>query len=217
VGHPLVDEIARVGLLGRRHEVVGGRIALLPGSREMEVSQLLPVMIRSLRRMPHSEVSEAFIIEAPGMTEVIDAVLSTTGIDPRIRRVRGEQRRDELAKSALAWTASGTATLECALLDVPMVVGYRLRGLTYLIAKGLVNIPNVALVNLIAGSTVSPELLQKAWCPERLIEVTIDQLRSGGSRQRDGLAVVRQRLGGPGASRNAALAVQQHLDASGIG
>jgi len=217
VGHPLVDEIARVGLLDRPHDVVNGRVALLPGSREMEVTQLLPVMIATLRELPATEISEAVLVEAPGMRELVDFVLTTTGSDPRLVRVRGEQRRLELARSALAWTASGTATLECALLDVPMVVGYRLQGLTYFAARMLVNVANVALVNLIAEETVAPELLQSMWNPQRLAVETSRLMGGGGALQREQLAVVRQRLGERGASRNAAEAVLEHLEASGIG
>ncbi len=217
VGHPLVDEIARVGLFEQPRDVVARRVALLPGSREMEVTQLLPVMIATLRDLPESEISEAVLVEAPGMRGIVDSVLATTGSDPRLTRVHGEQRRHELARSALAWTASGTATLECALLDVPMVVGYRLRGLTYLAARMLVNVPNVALVNLIAGETVAPELLQSLWSPQHLADETTKLLRGGGDRQRVQLAVVRERLGERGASRNAAETVLEHLDAPGIG
>lgn len=217
VGHPLVDEIARVGLLDSPREVVDRRVALLPGSREMEVTQLLPVMIATLRDMPPSVISEAVLVEAPGMRNLVDSVLSTTGSDPRLIRVRGEERRLELARSALAWTASGTATLECALLDVPMVVGYRLRGLTYFAARLLVNVSNVALVNLIAEETVAPELLQSMWNPEDLAQVTSNLLSGGGARQREELAVVRQRLGEAGASQNAAKAILEHLEATGIG
>jgi len=183
----------------------------------MEVHQLLPVMIATLRDLPESEISEAVLVEAPGMRSLVDSVLSNTGSDPRLVRVRGEQRRLELGRSALAWTASGTATLECALLDVPMVVGYRLQGLTYFAARMLVNVPNVALVNLIAGETVAPELLQSMWRPQYLAEETMKLLRGGGALQRAQLAVIRERLGQRGASRNAAKAVLEHLDASGIG
>ncbi len=217
VGHPLVDEIARVGLLDRPRDVVAGRVAMLPGSREMEVSQLLPIMMAALRELPAAEVSEAVLVEAPGMSGLTDSVLAETGADPRLIRVRGEERRNELARSAVAWTASGTATLECALLDVPMVVGYKLRGLTYAAARLLVNVDNVALVNLIAGATVAPELLQREWNPDRLADVTRFLMKDGGSRQRHELALVRQRLGEQGASRNAAEAVLEHLDASEIG
>jgi len=217
VGHPLVDEIARVGLFESPRDVVDGRLALLPGSREMEVSQLLPVMIAALRKLPATEVSEAVLVEAPGMKNLVDSIISTAGSDVRLVRVRGEERRFELARSALAWTASGTATLECALLDVPMIVGYRLRALTYAVARLLVDVSNVALVNLIAGRTVAPELLQNEWRPDRLAEVTSHLLKSGGRRQHEELAVIRSRLGGQGASRKAAEAIIENLDASGIG
>ena len=145
------------------------------------------------------------------MEAKIEAVLSACDADPRLRRVRGEERRVELASSTLAWTASGTATLECALLDVPMVVGYRLQPLSYAIAKLLVRVPNVALVNLIAGRTVVPELLQKSWNPEDLAAITTDLMSGGAEAQRAGLAEVRMRLGDPGASRHAAEAIAEFL------
>jgi lipid-A-disaccharide synthase len=151
------------------------------------------------------------------MRELTDSVIAAAGTDPRLIRIRGDQRRFELARSAAAWTASGTATLECALLDVPMVVGYRLKWPTYAAARLLVDVTNVGLVNLIAGETVAPELLQGRWRAEGLATATLDLLDGGGRRQRLGLAGVRERLGAPGASRNAAEAVLEHLDQSRIG
>ena len=212
VGHPLVDEIARVGLLDHRPEQKKGRLGLLPGSRAMEVTQLLPVMVETLRKMPRELVREALLVEAPGMAGEIDSVLAVTGSDPRLRRVRGEGRRADLAGCSLAWTASGTATLECTLLGVPMVVGYRLQPLSYAVAKMLVRVPNVALVNLIAGKTVVPELLQRAWRADELASVSTDVLVSEAESQRAGLAEAREKLGQPGASRNAALAISEYLD-----
>ena len=212
VGHPLVDEIARVGLLDHRPEQKSGRLGLLPGSRAMEVTQLLPVMVETLRKMPRELVREALLVEAPGMAGEIDSVLAVTGSDPRLRRVRGEGRRADLAGCSLAWTASGTATLECTLLGVPMVVGYRLQPLSYAVAKMLVRVPNVALVNLIAGKTVVPELLQRAWRADELASVSTDVLVSEAESQRAGLAEAREKLGQPGASRNAALAISEYLD-----
>ena len=211
VGHPLVVEIARVNLLGSDVPRSEGCIGLLPGSRGMEVRQLLPVMVQTLRQLPDSMVREAVLVEAPGMGDLIDGVLRNCGTDPRLRRIRGEERRDVLAGCALAWTASGTATLECALLGVPMVVGYRLQPLSYAIAKLLVRVPNVALVNLIAGRTLVPELLQKAWNPDRLAAETRELLDAGAEAQREGLTEVQRRLGGPGASRRAAEAVAEYL------
>jgi lipid-A-disaccharide synthase len=211
VGHPLVDEIDRVGLLDRTSDPVKGHLALLPGSRAMEVRQLLPVMLASLRRMAPSMISEAVLVEAPGMTETVEAVLAEHGGDPRLRRVAGGDRRHELAKCEIAWTASGTATLECTLLDVPMVVGYRLQPVSYAIAKLLVKVPNVALVNLIAGRSVVPELLQKQWNPDRLSAVTTTLLDDGTTTLHEGLSEARARLGSPGASRQAAEAVAEYL------
>jgi lipid-A-disaccharide synthase len=219
VGHPLVDDLSREGLLGeaglaRRIAVDRGsrRLALLPGSRAMEVRQLLPAMIRALRLLPDSVVEEAVLIEAPGVASIAEKVLEESGTDPRLRRVGGEERRRVLAASAGAWTASGTATLECALLDVPMVVGYRLQSLSYVLARLLVKVPHVALVNLIAGRRLAPELIQGQWQEQRLAALTPDLLGAGGANQRAGLREVRSRLGGPGASRRAAESVARYLD-----
>jgi lipid-A-disaccharide synthase len=96
-------------------------------------------------------------------------------------------------------------------LDVPMVVGYRLQPFTYFLARLLVKVPHVALVNLIAGARVAPELIQRQWSPDQLATVTEGLLSGAGERQRQGLAEVRRRLGGPGASARAAAAVAQYL------
>lgn len=216
VGHPLVDEIDRVGLLDRTSDPVSGRLALLPGSRAMEVRQLLPVMLETLRRTASSLISEAVLVEAPGMAEEVEAIVADYGGDPRLRRVAGEGRRRELADSEIAWTASGTATLECTLLDVPMVVGYRLQPVSYAVAKLLVRVPNVALVNLIAGRSVVPELLQREWTPDRLWATTVKMLEDGTATLREGLSEARSRLGGPGASRHAAEAVAEYLEQASV-
>ena len=177
----------------------------------MEVRQLLPVMLAALRKMAPSVVGQAVVVEAPGMAGEVEAVVGEHGGDSKLRRVSGEDRRLELAASEIAWTASGTATLECTLLDVPMVVGYRLQPLSYAVAKLLVRVPNVALVNLIAGRSLVPELLQTEWNPDRLSEVTTKLLEDGTATLREGLSEARERLGGPGASRRAAEAVAEYL------
>ncbi len=212
VGHPLVDDIARVDLLNRQPERIPKRLGMLPGSRAMEVSQLLPVMVRTLRLLSRELVREALLVEAPGMEGEIETVLAQVGSDPRLRRIRGEGRRAELATCSLAWTASGTATLECTLLDVPMIVGYRLQPLSYALAKLLVRVPDVALVNLIAGRTVVPELLQGAWRPQGLAAVSAELLGDESPAQLAGLAEARSRLGNPGASRQAAEVISEYLD-----
>ena len=211
VGHPLLDEIARAGLANQPTTPRDGKLALLPGSRAMEVRQLLPVMLEAARKLPPVTFDELILVEAPGVEAEVDRVLDATVSDSRLRRVRGEERRRDLVACTMAWTASGTATLECALLGVPMVVGYRLQSLSYALARILVRVPHVALVNLIAGRRVVPELLQADWEPGRLAAVTRRLLDDGIDAQRDALGVVRERLGGPGASRRAAEAIAEHL------
>ena len=211
VGHPLVDDIARDGLLDHRIPRVAGKIALLPGSRSMEIRHLLPTMVHAVERLDPGAVSEAVLVEAPGMGRIVDAVLAEIGGGEHIRRVSGPDRRVELASSVLAWTASGTATLECALLDVPMVVGYRLQPLSFAVAKALVRVPHVALVNLIAGERAVPELIQGDWNSDRLAAMSRDLLAGESEPQLAALARVRQRLGPPGASLQAAEAVLEYV------
>ena len=92
-----------------------------------------------------------------------------------------------------------------------MVVGYRLQPLSFALAKLLVRVPHVALVNLIVGRRLVPELLQKEWCPERLASVTSEMLEGKAAAQSEGLADARARLGRPGASMQAAEAGAEHL------
>jgi lipid-A-disaccharide synthase len=210
VGHPLVDDVRIIGPVTAPPRT-GSRLALLPGSRSMEIRQLLPTMARTLASFGGNEVDDAVLIEAPGTAAVVDRVLAEVPGDPRLRRVTGDLRRSELAASTLAWTASGTATLECALLDVPMIVGYRLQAVSAMLARLLVRVPHVALANLIAGERAAPELLQGQWNPLSLAATTRELLDGGGDLQRRALAVVRDRLGGPGASRRAAEAIAEYL------
>ncbi len=213
VGHPLVDDLHREGLLDHRPARVAGRLALLPGSRSMEVRQLLPVMLEALSFLPGDTIREAVVVVAAGMESEVEQILAAAPADSRLRMVRGESRRRELAAAQMAWTASGTATLECALLDVPMIVGYRLGSVSYFLAKLLVRVPHIALVNLIAGERAAPELIQNDWNPGRLAAETTGMLEGGLERQHELLEVVRHRLGEPGASRRAARAVMTYLQA----
>lgn len=208
VGHPLVDDLAAEGLLESAETPDPGTLALLPGSRAMEVRALLPAMLGALDRLdpPPREVR---LIEAAGMEAEISSLVA--GREDALVRVRGAERRRVLARSEMAWTASGTATLECALLGVPMVVGYRLHPLSYALARLLVRVPHVALVNLIAGERLVPELIQGDWTPARLAEVTAALRGDGLARQRSGLGRVRRILGEPGASRRAAEIVAGYL------
>jgi len=121
------------------------------------------------------------------------------------------QTYNALAAADAAIVSSGTATIEAALLDVPMVVVYRVTPLTALLAKALVRTPFFSMVNLIAGRRAVPELIQSAFTPERVAAETVALLRDPFAREslRRALAEVRQRLGPPGAVDRAADAILQ--------
>jgi lipid-A-disaccharide synthase len=205
VGHPLVDELAP--LLAAPPAVVPESVALLPGSRRHEVESLLPTMVAAVRRVAAVRPGlRARLILAPGLEP--DLIARHLGDERSTVEVVVADRHRALASCAAALVASGTATLECALLSVPMVVGYRLHALSYALARLLVKVPHVALANLVAGRRVAPELVQDELDATVVAERLSELLGPGGAVQRAGLAEVRRRLGEPGASARAAAAVR---------
>ena len=114
-----------------------------------------------------------------------------------------------LASSDVALTASGTATVQAALHDTPMVVVYRMAPLSFQLARRVVKVEAIGMVNLIAGEKIVPELVQEAFTAEAVAREAIDILTdpARAARIREGLASVRAKLGGSGASRRAAEAI----------
>ena len=114
-----------------------------------------------------------------------------------------------LASADVALTASGTATVQAALHDTPMIIVYRMAPLSYQLAKRVVTLDTIGMVNLIAGREVAPEFVQDAFTPEAVAREAVSLLtdRARAARTRATLATVRARLGGPGASRRAAQAI----------
>jgi lipid-A-disaccharide synthase len=202
VGHPLVDELTPVMRAAPEREPHA--LAVLPGSRWHEVEALLPAMLAATARLTAAipELKTRLVV-APGLN--VDRVRRSVGT-AEVELVTSDRHR-ALAGCSVALVASGTATLECALLGVPMVVGYRLHPASYVLARWLVRVPHVALVNLVAGAGVVPELVQGKFTAEALAAHAEALLRNGGEPQRAGLAEVRRRLGEVGASERAARAV----------
>ena len=140
---------------------------------------------------------------APGMGESQIA----SYLKPEIPiRVVEDATYDALGAAEVAIVSSGTATVEAALMDTPMIVIYRLAPVTAAIARWLVRTPMFAMVNLIAGKRVVPELVQKDFTAARLADEAIRLLNSPDARteMRRGLAEVREKLGPPGAVERAA-------------
>lgn len=212
VGHPLVDEVPQLSSAWEQGEPAGPyRIALLPGSRVSEVEALLPVMLAAVRRLAHELPVEARLIRAPNIPqELLEEEIELSGLPVRIV---SENRFAAVADSHVALCASGTATLEVGLLGTPMVMLYRLGTWTYLLARLLVRLPYVGLVNLVLGRKVVPELLQGHASPERIALEAEQLLVNDREREemREALEEVRGRLGSGGASRRAAQEIAELL------
>jgi lipid-A-disaccharide synthase len=213
VGHPLVDEVPVLPQVWDREQPAGGpfRVALLPGSRRSEVEALVPTLLEAVRRLADRLPVEVRLIKAPTIPAgLLDEAVELAGIPVEIV---AEDRFAAIADSHLAICASGTATLEVGLLGTPMIMVYRLASWTYALAKLMVRLPNVSLVNLVLDRRVVPELIQGEANPGRIAAEAERLLTHAGERDRmrEALAEVRGRLGEGGASRRAAGEVAELL------
>jgi lipid-A-disaccharide synthase len=201
VGHPLIEQLAGVNKQPTHSDEL--RIALLPGSRRQEVSALLPAMLDAVAILRRERKVNAYIIQAPTIEhdELLAIVRSKDADVPILPHDRGEG----VAAADVALSASGTATLEAAVLGTPVVVMYRLSRATYLLGKKLVQLPHWSLVNIVAGKEVVPELIQSDVNGERIAaEVRRIVAPENYDRIRAELRAVREKLGEPGASRRVA-------------
>jgi lipid-A-disaccharide synthase len=213
VGHPLVDLARARESRDRFLQDVGLRldaptIALLPGSRRNELQRLAPVMAAALPLIRAAIPGVQFVVaRAPGLGDDLFATLADArGGRPVFVTDRTD---DAIAASDLVITASGTATVQCALHERPMVVVYRLSPLEYRLGRRFVKVDTYAMPNLIAGRRIVPELIQDDCTPQRVADEAIALLRDRdlNARVRNELARVRRQLGAPGASARAAAAV----------
>jgi lipid-A-disaccharide synthase len=212
VGHPLIDlaktpQTRQDFLLARALSPAAPTVAILPGSRPNEVARILPDLVAAAdlirARLPDAQF---VVARAPDLDDRLFEVVAEQG--PAMVIVEG-QTDAVLASADVAVTASGTATVQAALHDTPMVIVYRLSPVTYSLGRRLVTLDTIGMVNLIAGDKIVPELIQAAFTPEAVAKEAISMLtdRARAAHIRDGLARVRERLGGPGASRRAAEAI----------
>jgi lipid-A-disaccharide synthase len=210
VGHPFAERALPGEAAGYRLALglPAGRVtvALLPGSRRSEIARILPPMLEAAERIRVLHPDVQFVIPV-ALTLSEDALRPALDRHPGldVRLVAG--RADEsVGASDAALVKSGTSTLETALMNRPMVVVYRMAWFTYWIARLLVHMSHFALVNILAGRTVVPELLQQEASPERMAAEIERLLADPLARQAqlDGLAEVRRSLGEPGAARRVA-------------
>lgn len=204
VGHPLLDAIARRPHFDRATRLETWQlkpdrpvVALLPGSRQQEISSMLPLMLQAVDPAQQQVVvamapsqSRAFYDKIIGNQEVTLLESATYELL-------------EVADAALV--TSGTATLETALFGVPQVVCYRGSLLSYWIARRLVKVPYISLVNLVMNQSVVTELIQDQLTPPRLRRELEYCFSAAGQKWfRQNYQQLREALGGEGASRKAA-------------
>jgi lipid-A-disaccharide synthase len=214
IGHPLVGEV-HASLTKEQFCMAHGLdsskpiVTILPGSRAAELRQHLPVLRAAIAKIYVSNSVQFVVAAAPGQA---GAVQSGWPSGPTIRIVEG-QTYDALAAADAAIVSSGTATVEAALLDVPMVVVYRVTPLTALLAKPLVRTRFFAMVNLIADRNAVPELIQGDFTAENVAKEVGRLLTQPRAREaiRGELAEIRRRLGPPGAVERAADAIAEQL------
>ena len=210
-GHPLLDVINEEMKLKSRQEFLSFNelpdrkiIALLPGSRKMEIEKMLRIMIGV--RSAFTEY-QFIIAAAPSIPmDFYKDILQGTDLTPVMN-----QTYDLLRHASAALVTSGTATLETALMNVPQVVCYKGNALSYLIARRLVHVEYISLVNLITGRMLVPELIQKDLNRKNMVRELTAILEDGPIRQSmiNGYGELKQLLGGCGASaRVAGLMIQ---------
>ena len=213
VGHPLVDQLnavhlSRAAFLAQHQLPADGKIlALLPGSRPQEVQTLLPEMIQAI-----SPWKSRFTVLV-GKSPTVDLSVYRQWLPEEVKLI--EHQTHALMKHAdVAIVASGTATLELGYFATPMVVVYKVSPLTYWIGKMMVKIENIALVNIVAGKTIVPELIQHQ-ATAHSIQVQLQRLIEDSAyyeRVKTELSVIKNRLGPPGASKRAAQKIMELLN-----
>ena len=211
VGHPLIDlahaQTPRdLFLSGLGLDPAAPVVGVLPGSRTSELRRILPTLVEAAQLIRQRVPRAQFVVaRAPHLDDrLYDPVRNLAGS----AIVEGETDA-VLAASDVVLTASGTATVQAALHDTPMVVVYRVSSLEYLVGRRFVTVDTFAMVNLIAGRQVVPELIQERFTAEAVATEATSMLTDSAraARVRQGLAEVRAKLGGPGGSRRAAEAI----------
>jgi lipid-A-disaccharide synthase len=215
VGHPLLDIVKPIlskeesfrqfGLDPKRRT-----IGLLPGSRLHEVERLLPPLLASAHLLQKEIPDLQFVVPlASGIPKTI--LLSYIKNSPV--KVVEHHPYDVMNLSELLITASGTATLEGAILGKPMIIIYKVSQPSYWIGRVLIRVDHIGLVNLVAEKEIAPELIQKDVHPQRIADEALRILRDPilSRKIADSMGEVRHRLGEPGAAQRAARIVTSLL------
>ena len=212
VGHPLADRWIEQAH-AQRDEVPC--VALLPVSRTKEIEKHWPVLLKTAQRIVQEQRNVCFISMATNheMRQKLEEIWAKYPMSGVSLDILSGQSLTQLTRCSLAIVASGTATLECAMAGLPMLVVYQASWLTYLIGRMLVKLPYLSMVNVLAGEKVVPEFLQGAAEPERLARAALQILRNpkGAETMAIRIREVAKKLGGPGAAARAAEEVEDAI------
>lgn len=219
VGHPLAGNV--VAAYGReefcrRHDLdpAGPIITLLPGSRHKELVRILPAMLEAAEAISRQRDEVQFVVVvAPNRNpREAEQIIASRNSIPATLRVIHHETREALAASDAAAIASGTATLEAALLGTPMVIVYKESPINWHVLGSLINVEHYGLVNLIGGRRVVKEIMQSELDGARLSRELTELLDPDRNRQvRRELTEVVEKLGPGGASRVAAEKILQFI------
>ncbi len=215
VGHPLLDSLVDIPLdpdFRQKHQLdPKDIIALLPGSRRQEISKMLEKMLAMVAQFP---AYQFIIAAAPSIPKTYyQTLLQQANLENiQVKIVEGNTYQ-LLRQAKAALVTSGTATLEAALLDVPQVVCYTGNPLSYQIAKRLINVDYISLVNLILNRNLVTELIQNDFNKEKL-NTSLQQILQTENAQkiRDGYVELREQLGNKGASKRTADLMWEYLN-----
>jgi lipid-A-disaccharide synthase len=221
VGHPILDCIAQKNTspqIEQNFPVIG----IVPGSRREEIRNLLPVMIRSAEILEnHYGGIKCLLPLAPTIdAEFVQSFIDSSNVSINITVCRNSIY-DVLSSCDIAMVTSGTATLETAVMGIPMVIVYKVSPISYWLAKKMIKTSFIGLVNLVAGEKVVPELIQYEATPERLAEELLNILENQGviDIMKNKMKYVKESLGNAGASEKTAQIalkmIRQQLKQSG--
>ncbi|MBN2254561.1 MAG: lipid-A-disaccharide synthase [Deltaproteobacteria bacterium] len=210
VGHPLLDVMERNytdrdarRIFGLREEIP--TVALLPGSRESEVTKLLPEMLMAAELLKMKLPSVQFVMpRAAGLRR--DLIASMIDASPVTISVVDNNVYDVIGVSDCAIVASGTATMETALLETPMIIIYKVSPFSYYMGRRIIRVDHIGMVNIIAGKRIVPEFIQGDAHADNMADEVYDLLTNDGRRERmkQDLKEIRTKLGSPGAAEKTA-------------
>jgi lipid-A-disaccharide synthase len=193
VGHPLIDVPPPQPPHLRSPQIP---IGLLPGSRQKEISMNLPTLLQAAKQLGRDYQFFLPVASTINSRWIVDFIHKVLGEDPGVDLKLESDARLVLAQSRAAMVASGTATVEAALIGTPFVMVYRVSPVTYKVGRGMVKVPFFAMPNLIAGREVVPELVQKDFTPENVATRMREILPDGPARTQmlSGFAEIRKKL-----------------------